>query len=202
MLVVALAAAAITVYFLTRPDPAKAAGCTTVGSTKPFPTSDGNDIDRAHIGGDNGPSEMPPLSEYPSIPPASGPHNATPLPGGIYDRPPDVGQAIHSLEHAAVIIWYSPRVRDSQLQDLKTYVEGDQDHLLLALYDYPEEGSAGELPAGRSMALVAWHHVQLCDRISLDVATSFVDRFRIKTGGTPPPGYPANGAPEPGSPLA
>jgi len=202
LLAVAVVAAGIAWFVLTRPDPAAAAGCTAVRTTKPFKGADGTDLDRAHIGSDTGPAVMPPLSQYPSIPPASGPHNPTPLTAGVYDTPPNLDQAIHSLEHGAVIIWYSPTVPDSQLQELRTFVQGDPDHLIMAVYDYPKEGQLGELPAGRSMALVAWHHVQLCNQVSLDVAENFVRDFRVKTNQAPPPGYPKDGAPEPGAPLA
>ena len=41
----------------------------------------------------------PPLSQYPTIPPASGPHDPTPLPAGVYDRPPDI-YATHPLAGA------------------------------------------------------------------------------------------------------
>ena len=52
------------------------------------------------------------------------------------------------------------------------------------------------------MALVFWHHVQYCQKVSFGVATSFVAHYRIPSTGIPPLGYPpTNGAPEPGSPL-
>lgn len=204
VLAVAVLGSAIAGFVLTRPDPAAAAGCTEVTVPDRFAGADGQDLDQVHIGSEGGPGEMPPLSEYPSVPAASGPHNAQPLPAGVYDTAPDAGQAIHSLEHGAVIVWYSPDVPNSQLDEIRAFVQdpGNQDHLIMALYDYPDEGPAGQLPEGRSMALAAWHHIQLCDKVSLDVVKSFADRFRVPTGGPPPPGYPRNGAPEPGAVLA
>ena len=38
---------------------------------------------------------------------------------------------------------------------------------------------AGELPAGREMAIIAWHHIQYCDRPSLAVAFNFVHSYRF-----------------------
>ena len=32
--------------------------------------------------------------------------------------------------------------------------------MIVAPYDYPDQGAAGTLPAGTQMALVAWHNVQ------------------------------------------
>jgi hypothetical protein len=205
ILAVAVVGAAVAGYVLTRPDPAAAAGCTDVMVNSGFADAGGQNLDQAHIGGETGPAEMPDLSEYPSVPPASGPHNNQPLPAGVYDTAPDIGQAIHSLEHGGVIVWFSSTVPNSQLEELRTFVDDpdNQDHLIMALYDYPDQGAAGQLPRGRSMALAAWHRVQLCDKVSADVVESFVDRFRIRTGEAPPPGYPTqNGAPEPGAPLA
>ena len=46
---------------------------------------------------------MPDLADYPSVPAASGPHDPLPLAAGVYDRAPDLGMALHSLEHGGVI---------------------------------------------------------------------------------------------------
>ena len=51
--------------------------------------------------------------------------------------------------------------------------------MIVAPYRYPDQGAAGELPAGTEMALVAWHHVRLCARPSLAVAFDFVHRYRF-----------------------
>jgi hypothetical protein len=48
--------------------------------------------------------------------------------------------------------------------------------VLIAPYDYDQEG--GQLPAGRQMALAAWHHLQFCDQLSLPVAFRFVRDYR------------------------
>src|SRR2546427_8654725 len=96
-------AGAVTAYLMTRPDPAQAAGC-AVRVIKPYPG--GND--RSHIQPGSPVTTPPPPSSYPSTPPASGPHNGTPLSAGVYPEPPDIYQAIHSLEHGAVSIWYAP----------------------------------------------------------------------------------------------
>ncbi len=42
------------------------------------------------------------------LPPYGGPHDGYTLPCGIYDAPVRVEQAVHSLEHGAVAIWWEP----------------------------------------------------------------------------------------------
>ncbi|MBI2314499.1 DUF3105 domain-containing protein [Candidatus Daviesbacteria bacterium] len=46
--------------------------------------------------------------EYSTNPPTSGPHYANSQPAGIYDKPVQDGNLIHSMEHGAVILWYKP----------------------------------------------------------------------------------------------
>jgi hypothetical protein len=164
---------------------AQAAGCTDVETT---PTFDPPDQDRSHIN----PLAGPPLSAYPTTPPASGPHADIPpgpLPAGVYDSLtlPELYRAIHSLEHGASIVWYDPaapaeRVArlidfyDRRLQD----AEVGQDRVIVAPYDVPGD-PAGLLPEGRQMALVAWHRLRLCDRVDLAVAYDFTSQYGFPT---------------------
>jgi hypothetical protein len=152
------------------------AGCTGVRTIPPYPGGK----DRTHVGGSDVP-ELPPLSSYRSVPPASGPHYPVPLAAGVYSKPPDIGEAIHALEHAAVIIWMDPSaMSDPQADAIKAFFSrGDQrNHVIVAPYDYPNAGPAGRLPGGRQMALVAWHHIRYCDRPDLPVAFDFVYHYR------------------------
>ncbi len=137
---------------------ATTAGCDAVQQTPNYADAPGDDpaIDHAHIG--TAPVTSPPaLSTYPTIPPASGPHASSPLPAGVYDSPPDVYSTMHSLEHGAVIIWYSPEATGKQLDDLIAFYgqpvadpDIGQAKIIIAPYDYPEQGAAGQLPAGRA----------------------------------------------------
>ena len=75
-------------------------------------------IDHEHV------TQIPPLSTYPSTPPVSGPHAPIPpgpLPEGTYDSPPDIARAIHDLEHAAVIVWYSPSAPSDVVNTIKEW---------------------------------------------------------------------------------
>lgn len=189
---VALVAGGIAFYALTRPDPGQVAGCSAVESIGAYPEED-----RRHI---TSPINAPDLSTYPSVPPTSGPHAGTPLPSGVYEQPPDMYQAIHSLEHGAVIVWHRPDLATAQLQEIKTFYRTQTagDHVIVAPYDYSDQGEAGRLPAGQEVVLVAWHHLMTCGKANLDVVKSFVADYRTPAGVPNPTGYRGD-APEPGA---
>jgi type II secretory pathway pseudopilin PulG len=165
----------------------KTAGCTGVRKVPPYPGPD-----QGHIGADV--PSPPPLTSYPSHPPASGPHDLTPLDSGVYESPPDIYAAIHSLEHGAAEVWYAPPASGPELTRLTDALDGE-DHVIVAPYRYA--GPSGVLPGGWEMALVAWHRMQLCDRVSAAVAVSFVHSYRYDPGDTSYEGE----APEAGAPI-
>lgn len=173
---------------------AEAAGCDQVQTIEPYGgISDPNDpgyVDQIHIGsGDflTGPK----LSTYPSIPPTSGPHAPIPpgpLAAGVYDSPPDIYRAIHSLEHGAAIVWYRPGTSQAAIDRLTAFygrtiddAAVGQDRVIVAPYDYPDEAEAGQLPDGVNMALVAWHRLQSCGAVSLPVAFDFTSQYAFPT---------------------
>jgi hypothetical protein len=164
------------------------AGCDTVQATANYNDAPGDDpaIDHSHIGPGSEFETPPALSTYPTIPPASGPHDPSPLPAGIYDSPPSVYRAIHSLEHGAAIVWYSPDADSQAVADLKAFygqrqsdVNVGQDRVIVAPFDYPNEGDAGRLPPGVQMALVAWHRLQSCSAVDLAVAFDFTSQYQF-----------------------
>jgi hypothetical protein len=181
---VAVVAAGITFYVVTR-KPARV-DTSTCGPVKVIPPFSPVGRDHEHITSE---ATAPPLTAYRSIPPASGPHNATPLNAGIYSSPPDFYMALHSLEHAAVEIWLDPSASGSERQAIESfYGSGSEaDHVIVAPYQYP--GPAGHLPAGVQMALVAWHHIQYCDHLSLAAVKEFVASYRVTTGSTATAAY-------------
>ncbi len=192
-LVVVLAiAVGVATFALTRPstaiatpgdlfrvaaDAKQAAGCGAVEDVGPYQPED---QDRVHISG-----QMPPLSTYPSVPPASGPHNAVTQGPGVYDAPPDIDRVVHSLEHGAAVIWYAPDASGAELERLRTFFDQSTAgaRVIVAPYDYPAQGAAGSLPSGTEMALVSWHHVQTCGQVSLAAAFDFAAKY-----GAPPYG--------------
>jgi hypothetical protein len=209
----------------------KAATCTAVVNVPPFATQnvtgdeaaaaaavtqgDGSVVDRDHIGGQYDPTP-PKLSAYQGVPPTSGPHAPIPpgpMPAGVYDTPPDIYRAIHSLEHGAAIVWYSPSAPSDQIDQLKAFygqkqvkTNVGQDRVLVAPYDYPDQGSAGQLPKGVEMALVAWHRRSTCGQVSLAAAFDFTSQYSVRiTNAGLRAGYPGRKylgeAPEAGSAL-
>jgi uncharacterized protein DUF3105 len=160
------------------------AGCDIVQETGNYGDAPGDDpaIDHQHVD----PADRPTLSTYPTIPPASGPHDASPLPAGIYDASPDLYRTIHSMEHGGVIVWYSPDADATKVADLQAFygqqlseVGVGQDRVIVAPYDYPDQGDAAQLPAGVQMALVSWHRLQLCASASLPVAFDFTSQYEF-----------------------
>lgn len=174
-------------FLLTRPEPVSAdpqgllqeaeqavaaAGCdepTDVGPYQP------EDKDQQHVEADG----MPPLSSYPSTPPASGPHSEIPLPSGVYETAPPMDRLIHSLEHGSAVVWYAPGTTGPELEELKTFYEGADvgDRVIVAPYDYPDQGEAGALPAGIQMSLVSWHTSQQCAQVNVAAAFSFTSGY-------------------------
>jgi Protein of unknown function (DUF3105) len=187
--VVVVLVAGIGAYALTRPQPAeaspqellaaapqatKAAGCGEVENVGPFqPRSQ----DQAHV------SAAIQLSQYPSVPPASGPHNPIPLGAGVYGAPPAIDRVIHSLEHGAAIVWYSPDAAGPELDKIRNFYNRSDvgSRVIVAPYDYPDQGAAGTLPNGEQMSLVAWHHVQTCARPNLAAAFGFTSSYAAPT---------------------
>ena len=170
------------------PAAAKAAGCDpvqTVGFYGGVSDTRSPDYhDQTHIGTTSAFPTPPPLSSYPSTPPASGPHDPTPLPAGIYDSAPYIYSAIHSLEHGGTIIWYAPGISSKELDRVKAFygqssskTSVGQDRVIVAPYDYPDQGKAGQLPNGVQMALVVWHRLQLCSQVSLAAAFDFSSQY-------------------------
>jgi Protein of unknown function (DUF3105) len=183
--VVVVLIAGVGAYLLTRPQEAKAtpaellanadqarqsAGCGRVQDVGPYqPKSQ----DRAHV------TTPVALSTYPSVPPTSGPHNAIPYGAGVYGTPPPMDRVIHSLEHGAAIVWYSPDVSGEELSRIRSFYEDANvgNRVIVAPYDYPDQAAAGLLPSGAQMALVAWHKLQTCARVNLAAAFGFTSTY-------------------------
>jgi len=177
------------------------AGCGDVTTTPPY---DPASQDRIHVDPNNG----PPLSTYPTTPPASGPHADIPpgpLDAGVYGSLtlPDLYRAIHSLEHGAAIVWYDPIAPAEQIARLTAFYDRrvqdadvGQDRVIVAPYDFPQ--TDGVLPEGTQMALVAWHRLQTCASVNLAVAFDFTSQYSFPTSSDRE--Y-AGEAPEPGAAI-
>jgi hypothetical protein len=75
---------------------------------------------------------------YDHVPPAGGPHNATPLNCGIYNQVVPNEYAVHSLEHGAVWITYQPTLSADQVATLTQVVTsnylGSEKYVILSPY--------------------------------------------------------------------
>ena len=124
---------------------AAAAGCSVPARQFDAPS-------RAHLS----PGENPGYTQHPTT---AGPHNPTPLPDDprVYLAPVDETAAVHSLEHAAVIVYYRAAgdggIRQPVVDDLARLVPTLP---FTYLIPYPD------LPAGEGLALAAWNQLQTC----------------------------------------
>lgn len=165
------------------------AGCGDVETIEPYGITE--EEDAGHV------SQMPGLDTYKSIPPVSGPHDEATEVAGVKPDPPKLGSVIHSMEHGAATIWYRPGTQSgAEFADIKDFVERNQDHVILAPYDYPEADPGGELPEGIDMSLSAWHRQQNCEALSLPVVVQFLYEYRSPPvgGGTYKGEAPEQGA--------
>jgi hypothetical protein len=89
--------------------------------------------------------------DYPSVPPAGGPHNGVPQQCGVYTEQVPAEHVVHSLEHGAVWVTYDPDLPEGQVDQLTEAVEGDPYGLLSPL---PEQEAPIMLTAwGRQLAV-------------------------------------------------
>ncbi|MDQ3956525.1 MAG: DUF3105 domain-containing protein [Actinomycetota bacterium] len=95
-------------------------------------------------------------ADFTSNPPATGKHKTNTLQEGqIYREPVDLGEAVHSLEHGAVIFWTNglPEESLTELEEAANalFAEG---YTSLIIAENPEM----DVP----FAMSAWGHVQTC----------------------------------------
>ena len=144
-------------------------GTTTATGAGTQPSTDIQEVDVAASG--NHLDTDFTASDYPTNPPTGGDHNPTPLQAGaFYSKPPRLGEAVHLLEHGAVIGW----VNDLSPADEKA-VENEfndvfQDgYYQLAVVENPDL----EVP----FALSAWGAMQTCDEVDTSVIRPFVEKW-------------------------
>ena len=158
------------------PAQTEAAGCGAVVDVGPYLPPEQDAIHVEQI-------DMPRLASWPSTPPTSGPHANSTVPAGSYETTPPILPLIHSLEHGAVVVWYAPGSPEAEVARITAFYQDPAvgGHVIIAPYDYPNEGEAGRLPEGFTMALVAWHYEQLCERVNLGAAFGFSADYATPT---------------------
>jgi hypothetical protein len=121
--------------------------------------------------------------EYPDPPPASGPHDPSPLPADphVHAAPVATTQAVHNLEHAYVLIWYRPTAEGGPSAETVAELEAvarDEDMVIMAPYP--------DLPEDRALAFVAWNTRWRCPATvspdqAVTIAGSFIQAYRGTT---------------------
>jgi hypothetical protein len=118
---------------------------------------------------------------YTEQPPVGGDHRPVPLDPNthVYTEQPDVTQAVHSLEHGYVIMWYRDGTLPQDVVDDLAQV-ADQSKVILMPYD--------QLPDGVDLSFSSWQHRQDCPVSNGDdplspaeartLAESFIAEFR------------------------
>lgn len=110
-------------------------------------------------------------ADYETNPPAGGDHNPTPIQAGtFYEQQPRLGEAVHLLEHGAVIGWTNGlSAADRKAVDAEFNAIFQDGYYQLAVVESPEM----EVP----FALSAWGAVQTCDRVDTSAIRPFVERW-------------------------
>lgn len=105
-----------------------------------------------------------------STPRTSGPHHPNTIIYGFYSEPVPELNAVHNLEHGAVIIWVGPQVPQSTLLQIHEFYTDDPNGLIVA--EHPRLGD--------DIALVAWTHIARGPRWDPEAARAFIDAFQGK----------------------
>ena len=116
------------------------------------------------------------------IPPPFGAHFPEWQNCGIYDQPVDLGNALHSLEHGAVWLTYSPELSESQISDLQALVRG-HGYVLMSPYTLQE----------KPVVLTAWGVQLVIDSLPDDRIAKFIAYYE-QGPQNPEPGAPCSGA--------
>jgi Protein of unknown function (DUF3105) len=102
-----------------------------------------------------------------SVPRSSGPHSPQTIIYGAYtDEVPELN-AVHNLEHGAVILYYGPRVPTSTVDSMVGFYNEGPDGLIVS--KHPKLGG--------DVAFVSWAHVARCPKFEEDLARKFIDEF-------------------------
>jgi len=123
------------------------------------------------------------LPEYEgTIPPPFGEHFSAWQNCGIYEEPVGLGNALHSLEHGAVWLTYSPNLSESQIADLQAIVRG---HDFVLMSPYPNQTAL--------VVMTAWGVQLVIDKLPDERVAKFIDYYE-QGPQNPEPGAPCSGA--------
>jgi hypothetical protein len=114
--------------------------------------------------------------KYSTSPPVGGDHDPAPLGPGVLTEPlstdattkPSIYQAVHSLEHGYVIVWYNA-LKPAEVETLSKAMTGEDETILVP---YPQ------MPDNHKVALTAWGRLEYCGKPSTRVVEAFIERYR------------------------
>ncbi len=106
--------------------------------------------------------------ESAALPPVGGVHSPRWQNCGIYDRPVDAKNAVHSMEHGAVWITYHPDLPAGDVENLREQVRG-QSYLLLSPYQ----------DLASDVVLSAWGIQLEVDSADDERIAQFIDQYRL-----------------------
>jgi hypothetical protein len=109
-----------------------------------------------------------PPPQWNSVPPSSGRHYHQALVFGQYDQPVLEIQAVHNLEHGAMILQYGSKVPKAQVDAITQWYRKDPNALVVA-----------PLPSlGDKVAMTAWTRWSECTGFNVKAANAFRKAFR------------------------
>jgi hypothetical protein len=111
-----------------------------------------------------------PAPKWNSVPPSSGRHYVTPLVFGQYEQPVAEIQAVHNLEHGAVIVQYGSKVSQGDVAKITQWYRNDPNGIIVA--PYPQLGD--------KIALTAWTRWAECGGFDQKAFDAFRDAFRYQ----------------------
>jgi Protein of unknown function (DUF3105) len=115
--------------------------------------------------------------KWDSFPPTSGRHYVSPLVFGQYDQPVLEIQAVHNLEHGAVIVQYGDKVSARTADKITAWYREDPNAVVVA-----------PLPKlGDKIALTAWTKWAECSKFDEKAFNAFRKAFRYKAPEKFPP---------------
>lgn len=111
-----------------------------------------------------------PPPQWNSVPPTSGRHYTQALVFGQYDQPVIEIQALHNLEHGAMILQYGSKVPKAQVDAVTQWYRKDPNALVVA-----------PLPSlGDKVAMTAWTRWSECKGFNEQAANAFRKVFRYQ----------------------
>lgn len=124
--------------------------------------------------------------EWNSFPPTSGPHYQVPAVYGSYDEPINQAQAVHNLEHGAVVIQYGSTVPAAEVAKLKAFYAESPNGLLVAKLPALknkialESWTTPDPKPGQSSSDPGRSYLAKCTRFDEAAFSAFRDAYRGK----------------------